>query len=238
MPNYTLSNLIEKVREEILSMKLDLTFRDGDSTDTRNSTVPLDSVSITAQINKAQAIAAAAFRYTQTEGTISLTSNVREYALPTGCFDVLSVWNASGYRLRKTTIRGLDEREPKWRSVPAGTPYRYYLVGGRNIGFDVAPSGSATLTLKYLIDPTELSLLADTLGYIPLAYEVLIVWGAAMLCADMDAANEYAQIRKKVIGERYAAMGKQLAALMGDKLDRDDDAAYTPARSQDGGDAS
>lgn len=231
MPNLTLANLIEQVREEIYSLKLDLNFRDGDSTDTRNSTSPLDSISITTQINKSQAIAAASFRYTMTEGTVTLVANQREYDLPTGCFDVLSVWNSSGYRLRQTTLSGLDHREPKWRSVVPGTPYRYYLVGGRKIGFDVPPSGSGTITLKYLIDPTSLSLLADTLGYIPLVYEPLIVWGAAMICADMDAANEYAQKRKQMIAERYQALGSELRGLMEDKYERDDDASYVPVRT-------
>lgn len=230
MPNLTLANLIEQVREEIYSLKLDLNFRDGDSLDTRNAANPLNSISITTQINKAQAIAAASFRYTLTEGTVTQVVSQREYALPTGCFDVLSVWDASGYRLRQTTIDGLDQRQPKWRSVVNGTPTRYYLPGARNIGLDIPPSGTSNLTLKYLIDPTGLSALADTLSYIPLVYESLIVWGAAMICADMDAANEYAQMRKKMIAERYSGLGAELRALMEDKYERDDDASYLPAR--------
>ena len=230
MAAMTLGDLIVMVREETISFKADLILRDGDSTDARNATVPIDSISITRAINNAVALMVAEFKYAVENKTIATVIGTREYTIPTDYVDIISVWIGTT-RLRKTTQAVLDGMFPRWRSTANGTPYQYYVSGSAVIGFDIPPVAIVNVNINACVDVAVLSLLASVPAYLPTVFHPMIAWRAACLISEMDADNPVAQRRAQALMARYAEMGAKLKGLMAQRLEFSDEAlGYEPVQ--------
>lgn len=224
MPSADLSELILATREEILTFSTDLAFRDGNSTDPRNGEVPVASVSITRQINKAISDILIASRFNLSLETLAIVSGTKEYSIPTSWLDVLSVYYTTGNRLMKTNVTDLDEREPKWRSTANGTAKRFYLNGTSKIGFDPTPNSSFSMNCLVVKDFTPLSVSTDVLPFYPTVFSYLISTRAAWHCAKLDSANPVAQIRAGVLDDNYKLGIKELQDFIAVRMAADADA--------------
>ncbi len=119
------------------------------------------------------------------EGTVALVTATQEYDLEAaaGFTDFLQITAQGvsvkivsgtttryleGDRLTPTTVAALNQEQPNWRALSAGTPTQYYIrrhQGAINLGLVPAPSitGADTWTaiVPYLVLPADLSADAD-----------------------------------------------------------------------------
>lgn len=217
-------NVIDMVREQVMTFKsTDLVFRDGDSGDARNAETPVVSVSIARLVNNAQAIMAARYKYAVLNTTIATAIGTREYALPTGILEIISVWQGNLPRLRKSTITSLDDEFPKWRATTNGQAYRYYLNGTVTIGLDVPPVSVGTLNLNYVAAPADLAARTDAIQYLPLPYHPMMGYLAAILASEIDTGNERAVGRGKLCQARYDLLEHELLGMIEERMQNADD---------------
>lgn len=223
MASVPLSELLMATQEEIVSLKNDLFFRMGDSTDARNAENPVKSISLTRQVNKAIYDIFIETRFNMTNETLAFAVNAREVAIPSDWLDVLTA-HVANLPLRKTTIAELDRRNPRWRTVVSSTPRRYYLNGGSFVGLDVPFSANSNLYLTVVKNTTPLNLLADTVPSYPTSFSYLISTRAAWHCCKIDATNPAANTREKVLYENYISGITALKEFVSNRMTVDNDA--------------
>lgn len=213
MPLYTLEEMIQGVRENILTFSTDLQFRDGHSTDPRNSEDPLASISITRMLNEACDFIASMTGYTGDTTNIAITSGVREYALSSTIGTIVSIY--AGHRLLQTTIGILNERHYNWRGSSDIDMRFWYIVGARSIGFHGKPSYNGTADIIHIAPPNVLSALSDTPTRLPSIYGSLPVLVASRNCALADAESEVAAKRAVALTDRVNEGLEELKRYIG-----------------------
>src|SRR5689334_9174973 len=176
--------MVDRTRQLLMTLEgLNKSFRDGYTTDTDQSLVPILPL-----VNDFLAIASLtgikpAYR------NLTWPANASEIARPSDIVAVLAAY-LNGYPLRRTTRAALDEDDPGWDR--AGTPTAYFSEGyiislNRFFTADTTIRLRAATALTPFPDDDPSALLDSA---IPDTAAQRLAYGPAYLFAIMDAENE------------------------------------------------
>jgi len=126
-----------------------------------------------------------------TEYPISVTSGIKEYALPTGFFSVRSLYNDS--EDKKIELIDLEDVS-NWDSN-SGNTIKFYLRGSY-IGFSPTPSSAFTAILRHKSNISSLSSYYDEIDLPNNSYFILLDWLMYRSCQKLGNGREmqYLQI--------------------------------------------
>jgi len=228
----TLEQLIAATREELLAFGSRVPVRDGNSTDPGNTT-PV-TISITRQLNKSLRELAQITKFYQKRNTIAISTGVREYAIPSGWLDIISIRH-NGIRLRRTNESLLEQQTPDWEQIPNSDEiYRYFIRGTIEVCLVEAPSAVAVALgnpkVTYVGNPTEMALLTDFPDGLPDIYHEQLPIGAAKRICRIDRGNPKAEERYPELKVEWDNTLTSLTTFMHQRMTDDYD---SPQRLQD-----
>lgn len=218
----TAATMVLRVREELQLFTAlagtgtkQVTYRDGFSGDILDSDEP--TTSILTRINQFMTRVAIDTGFKQDVFNITLVQGQDVYTLPDTVIRIISVYLGSN-RLIRTTQTGLDSYYPSYRGDSQATPERYARLGtGNLLVAPIPPATPGTLKVRATTHVSDLTAITDTISGLPIAYQDLPIYGAALKMAVIDSENKYHQERKAFLVEECRSMLASLSALLDDE---------------------